>query len=146
MNCLFTGKLISFSRNNFRYSSFFQVFGYSSLFSRFSRYLLHIPGFSRFFQDFPGAGHPDIRNTKSFIKLFYAIAVPQLFPQKRALTKILTVTVTTEIRKHLTHINFFDPLLTFAKFILFLSSFFNHFQIQIAVKLRYRRRYPSSHL
>ena len=58
MNCLFPGKFISFSRNNFRYSRFFQVFGFSSLFSRFSRYLLHIPGFSRFFQDFPGAGHP----------------------------------------------------------------------------------------
>ena len=48
MNCLFPGKFISFSRNNFRYSRFFQVFGFSSLFSRFSRYLLHIPGFSRF--------------------------------------------------------------------------------------------------
>ena len=60
MNCLFPGKFISFSRNNFRYSRFFQVFGFSSLFSRFSRYLLHIPGFSRFFQDFPGAGHPKI--------------------------------------------------------------------------------------
>ena len=66
MNCLFTGKLISFFRNNFRYSSFFQVFGYSSLFSRFSRYLLHIPGFSRFFQDFPGAGHPVLATLNLF--------------------------------------------------------------------------------
>ena len=63
MNCLFPGKFISFSRNNFRYSRFFQVFGFSSLFSRFSRYLLHIPGFSRFFQDFPGAGHPVFMET-----------------------------------------------------------------------------------
>ena len=50
-----------FQENLFLYfSRFFKVFLESYLFSRFSRSLFRIQGFSRFLQVFQGSGHPEL--------------------------------------------------------------------------------------
>ena len=48
---------------------FFKVFLESYLFSRFSRSLFGIQGFSRFLQAFQGSGHPVIFHEKFHVKL-----------------------------------------------------------------------------
>ena len=56
-----------FQENVFLYfSRFFKVFLESYLFSRFSRSLFGIQGFSRFLQVFQGSGHSELLNTDHF--------------------------------------------------------------------------------
>ena len=52
---------LSFSRLFIIFSNLSKFFSKCSCFSRFSRSLIHIPGFSRFLQVFQGTGHPERR-------------------------------------------------------------------------------------
>ena len=71
-----------FQENLFLYfSRFFKVFLESYLFSRFSRSLFGIQGFSRFLQVFQGSGHPVEGTSNSWSTILFEMRLSFTFRQ-----------------------------------------------------------------